>query len=320
MMKIVGAFLFTMIAIGTFGLRESAHALLFHPFSPAALDKSFGDNGQVILDYNANAVAIQQDPDGAGFKIIVVGFKNEGFLAARYDDDGRIDQSFGKNGERITNIDKRASASDVIIQSDRKIVMGGRRFDKGFLSSDVSFALVRLTPDGNIDTSFDGDGKVVTGFGDFEVISTLAQQPDGKIVAAGTQLDEPLLHEDRSKLAIARYYSGDIHHPDGSLDATDFDGDGKVITTFGEGELSGYWRLGPRGLAIHPHGKIIAVGVPSADGEVSVGVAAYNNNGRLDWKNEEPFGVPYGEFSHNPASAVAIDSGGGILVGGEGLL
>ncbi len=50
------------------------------------------------------------------------------------------------------------------------------------------FAVVRYNPDGSLDASFDGDGKVTT---DSELGATwaysVALQSDGKIVVAGTE-------------------------------------------------------------------------------------------------------------------------------------
>src|SRR5687768_13956282 len=73
---------------------------------------------------------------------------------------------------------------------------------------------------GDLDQSFDGDGRLTTDFGDQERAHAVAVQADGKIVAAG---------DGAGGFALARY------NPDGSLD-TSFDGDGKRSTTFGGGE------------------------------------------------------------------------------------
>lgn len=71
----------------------------------------------------------------------------------------------------------------------------------------------------NVQSSFDGDGKLITDFGggnDF--VRTVIVQQDGKIVAQDSPPAAPAL----PKLALARY------NPDGSLD-TSFDGDGKLL-------------------------------------------------------------------------------------------
>ena len=47
------------------------------------------------------------------------------------------------------------------------------------------FALARYNPNGSLDTSFSGDGKQTTDFGDGDVANGVAIQGDGKIVAVG---------------------------------------------------------------------------------------------------------------------------------------
>ena len=71
---------------------------------------------------------------------------------------------------------------------------------------------------GDLDTSFDGDGIVITDFAanSYTYSTSAIQQTDGKLVAAGMAGDQ---------FAIARYL------PDGSLD-TSFDSDGLVTTSF----------------------------------------------------------------------------------------
>lgn len=90
-------------------------------------------------------------------------------------------------------------------------------------------AVVRLTADGKLDTSFDDDGIVTTVLqGDSSVgnIHTrgnaVALQDDGKIVVAGTAFTPFTTLED---FAVVRY------NDDGSLD-TSFSTDGWLITDF----------------------------------------------------------------------------------------
>ena len=82
-----------------------------------------------------------------------------------------------------------------------------------------AFALTRYNPNGSLDTSFSGDGKLTTDFGGAEHAFAIALQADGKIIVAGrsTAGDD---------FALARY------NPNGSLD-TGFSGDGKLTTNFG---------------------------------------------------------------------------------------
>jgi len=106
------------------------------------------------------------------------------------------------------------------------------------------------------DMTFGTAGKVVTDFGGFDVLTDLATQPDGKIVAVGNM---------EFDFAVARYNSN------GSLDTT-FDGDGRVTT-----DLSGSTDQA-NAVAIQPDGKIVAGG--GCGGGICL--ARYNSNGSLD--------------------------------------
>jgi hypothetical protein len=46
--------------------------------------------------------------------------------------------------------------------------------------------MARYNSDGSLDTSFNFDGKVATDFHGGDLLSGIALQPDGKIVAAGS--------------------------------------------------------------------------------------------------------------------------------------
>ena len=68
------------------------------------------------------------------------------------------------------------------IQDDGKIVAAGQGGNSG------DFALARYNPNGSLDPTFSGDGKLTTdfGFGPDDAANGVAVQGDGKIVAVGT--------------------------------------------------------------------------------------------------------------------------------------
>src|SRR6266540_406224 len=134
---------------------------------------------------------------------------------------GQLDPTFDGDGKVVTDLGESEGGGDVAVQADGKIVVvGGIRI---VANGPVDFAVARYNPDGSLDTSFDGDGKVVTDFGgtNDEASAVAVQAADGKIVAAGTTV--PGVH--RFDFALARY------NADGSLDPS-FDGDGRVTTDF----------------------------------------------------------------------------------------
>lgn len=115
---------------------------------------------------------------------------------------------------------------------------------------------------GDLDTTFDGDGKTSTSLGVYDFAWAVAIQPDGKIVAAGhTDTVNPPTNAD---ISLVRY------NADGSLD-TSFGTGGKVLLT-----ESGVQRA--NSVIILPDGKILAVGIYLGH----VGVFRFNANGSLD--------------------------------------
>src|SRR5262249_39721673 len=116
---------------------------------------------------------------------------------------------------------------------------------------------------GTLDNSFDGNGIIWTDFYDGnDDAYAMIQQPDGKIVLAGTSLEDDTWNYD---FALARYSS------EGVLDSS-FGTDGKVITDLGNGGEVVY------SLALQQDGKILAAGGSSGN----FALLRYNTNGILD--------------------------------------
>jgi uncharacterized delta-60 repeat protein len=232
--------------------------------SDGTLDPTFEAGGKVTTPFRGsaggNAVAVQAD----GKIVVAGGTAGSGgkFALARYEPDGRLDRTFGGDGKVTTNFtNQNDQANAVAIQADGRIVAVGRAF--------FTFALARYRPDGTLDRTFGGDGKVTTHFpsGDGPAFG-VATQDDGKIVAAGEL--------DFFGFALARY------NPNGTLDRT-FSGDGRVTTIPGEGEGSA------TSVAIQPDGKIVAAGTtdnPHEGGDTfgpgKFALIRYKPNGRLD--------------------------------------
>ena len=166
---------------------------------------------------------------------------------------GDLDTTFGGDGRVITDFADSDLGRAIALQPDGKIVVAGNagpmfNEDTGDVTSFAKFALARYLPDGTLDTTFGGDGRVTTAFeqsGNDGPAQAVALQPDGKIVAAG--------YTPSVEFALARYL------PDGSLDATFGDG-GKVTTDIGA--LLGILGANARASAVllQPDGKIVAVG------------------------------------------------------------
>jgi uncharacterized delta-60 repeat protein len=226
-----------------------------------ALDTSFSGNGKLVTDFTTGfdeAAGLAIQPDG---KIVAAGWAagNGGqFALARYNANGSLDTTFSGDGKVATNFTSAFDwATDIALQADGKIVAVGASFTAG-----GQIAVARYKTNGGLDTTFSGDGKVLTNITTgFDGAGGVVIQPDGKIVAAG------LAGGGGGQFLLVRY------NPNGSLDST-FSGDGKLATNFS----SGYDTANE--LALQANGKIVAAGF-SHDAD-RFALARYNTNGSLD--------------------------------------
>jgi uncharacterized delta-60 repeat protein len=256
----------------------ASHAGLVGDFAVArynpdgSLDTTFGTGGQVTLDLGggsndvARALAIQADG-----KIVVAGDTtgalppwDHNFAVVRYNSNGTLDPTFEGDGIAITDFGSPIfeGAMSVAIQSDGRIVAAGAAFNP---ITQLDFAVARYNPDGSLDASFHGDGRVTTPISlvNFDAATSVAIHADGRIVALGFSGFDA---------ALVRY------NADGSLDATFGGGTGTgpgiVTTDYGGASDRGM------GLAIQPDGKLVTVGRSS--GAADFVLARYDGNGALD--------------------------------------
>ena len=123
-----------------------------------------------------------------------------------------------------------------------------------FLLAAQDVAAATAPSPGDLDTSFSGDGELLTDFQSRQDLARgIAIQPDRKIVVAG---------QSGGNIALARYL------PNGEPDIG-FGTDGKVLTNFG---------MTVKGLALQPDGKIVIAGNNNAD----ISLARYLPNGEPD--------------------------------------
>lgn len=263
------------------------------------LDDSFGSGGRVLLSPRgwslATSLVVQPDQ-----RIVIAGpaydFEGESCAVVRITADGAWDMT-------ATTDTPGASEGNcgLALQLDGKIVVAGAAKISGDYYTD--FLLLRYTPDGTLDSSFDGDGQVTTAFSSaHDFANALAIQDDGRIVAVGGANSDP--YQSTIDIAVARYMS------DGSLDAS-FDGDGRVTTPIGPSDDYA------TAVAIQADGKIVVAGVGTRDTyDRHFTIVRYNPDGSLD----EDFGsngkvvTPIGSSSE--AHTIAIQVDGKIVVAG----
>jgi len=255
----------------------------YHP--DGSLDTSFDGDGKVtsILGTGASlaaATCVTLQSDG---KILTAGFSNNNFALVRYNTDGSLDASFDQDGVVTTDLGGADQARGMAIQPDGKIVLAG------YGSGSIDFALTRYNTDGSFDTSFDGDGKVLTNFGSSDRGWSMALQADGKIVVAGIS---------NNNFALARY------NTNGSLDAG-FGNLGTVTTDLGSVDSIS-------SVAVQPDGRILAGGYSNNN----FALARYNPDGTLDTRFNATGIVITDVNLADRAEAVALQPDGSIVLAG----
>jgi uncharacterized delta-60 repeat protein len=269
------------------------------------LDPIFSGDGRVTTAFpggfaEANGVAIQQDG-----KIVAAGGEAQGFALARYNPDGTLDLTFGGDGKVTTGFATGAFANAVMVQADGKILAAGQA---NLASGEFRFALARYRPNGTLDLTFSGDGRVTTALpGGLAGASDLALQQDGKIVAAGSASDPTTF---MPRFALARYRT------DGALDPT-FSGNGKVITAF-PGDFAEAF-----GVALQQNGKIVAAGdTRPGSFDFQFALARYRPDGTLDptFSGDGRATTAFAAGQSAGASDLGIQADGKIVAGGTVLL
>ena len=145
-----------------------------------SLDTGFGSSGTVTITLGSGSfsgaydMALQSDG-----KIVVAGTHSLNFALARFNRDGSLDRTFGRDGTLITDFGGNDWCTGLAIQADGKLVAAGDT-ENGW-----DFALARYDPDGSLDPAFGMGGMVTTDLGSPVRGGDVAIQPGGKILVAG---------------------------------------------------------------------------------------------------------------------------------------
>ncbi|MFL5797405.1 MAG: hypothetical protein ACJ77A_05660 [Actinomycetota bacterium] len=231
-----------------------------------APDTTFGGgDGKLTVgfghDFDAYDLAVL--PSG---KILVSGElyvsgSDSKFIVARLRPTGSLDTSFGGgDGFVTTQVGPRFDGAwRVLVDSTGRILVGGWS-KEGVGSSSYDAAAARYTAGGAPDTTFSGDGKLVTQVfqnGD-DYLNGLALQ--GSKIVAGVYADDG----SRTEPCLLRYL------PNGKLDPTFGGGDGEVLTPVS---------ADIEDVAVDSTGRIVAAG---QDSTPQLWVGRYQANGKVD--------------------------------------
>ncbi|WBO86744.1 LamG-like jellyroll fold domain-containing protein [Hymenobacter yonginensis] len=256
-----------------------------------SLDNSFNPSGNGFNTY-VQAVAVQADG-----KVLVGGEFSayNGNAAApdhllRLNPDGSLDSSFNPGG---TGFGLNNSVYAVTVQADGKLLVGG-----GFTAYNGNAAasdqLLRLNPDGSLDSSFNPGGS---GF-DFDgVVSTVAVQADGKLLVGGYFFE----------------YNGNAAAPDNLLR---LNADGSLDSSFNPGG-DGLTNEDVKALAVQADGKVVVGGFFSYYNNTDTPnhLLRLNPDGSLD-AAFNPGGSGFDSRFSASVQTVAVQADGKMLVGG----
>jgi uncharacterized delta-60 repeat protein len=229
---------------------------------------------------------------------------------ARYLADGQLDRSFGSGGVVVIRSNLSGFVANALaVQSDGKIVIAG--MNSNVSTGTLQLAAARYNTDGTPDTGFGNEGMVTTPVGDAGAeANTVAIQPDGKLVVAGTAYSHGTIDDE---FMVARYTAV------GTLDSS-FGTAGVTTTHVGRGPSSA------AALALQPDGRIVVVGTAFSNGPTDddFAVARYTFDGHLD-AGFGGDGIVTTDFGSDPttpnpsldrANALALSTDGAILAAG----
>lgn len=206
------------------------------------LDTTFGTGGKAAVDFGGDdfGMAMARQADG---RILVAGRSSAaGAVVARLRATGTLDPDFDGDG-RVT-LPGGGSASAVLLQPDRNIVVAGNAMGSGVMT------VTRLTPTGGLDPTFGAGGTASIDFASLaDLAAGAALQPDGKIVVAGYS-------QGTEDVAVARL------NANGSPDAT-FGVAGKATVEFGVATFG-------QAVALQSNGRIVVAGQKTGNDDFAV--------------------------------------------------
>ncbi len=264
--------------------------------SAGNLDPTFGTGGVAIVSFPEPAAAEADlvQPDG---KVVLAGGMQTGsdpesntssLVLARLLTNGSPDPSFGSGGQ-VTSLTGVGPVS-LALQNDGKILAAATVHESSTNAFEIT--VTRFLPTGSLDTEFGSNGTVT--LPNVAGIASVALQPDGKILIAGTTTSVGAAND---SLALIRL------NADGTFDSSF--GNGGRVDTLSSAEPT----QEAIGVGLQPDGRIIV----GASGNSAVTLTRYEPNGGLD----SSFGAGGVEtLSSYYASSMTLYPDGRILITG----
>ncbi|HWY76085.1 MAG TPA: hypothetical protein VN281_10740, partial [Verrucomicrobiae bacterium] len=225
-------------------------------------------------------------------KIVIGGYfsngaKNE-FVAARFNNNGSLDTSFGGSGVVTTSLSPGDDQAFGLAQPGGALLLAGVSAPS---QCETDFSLARYnSSDGSLDTNFNGTGILLQRVGDsYAEADSVAIQPDGRIVVGGTS------SSCNASTVICRF------NPDGTLDAS-FATGGELLTNLAPAQY----------VRIQPDGKILMAG--GNGGQLLLARFLSNGVPDVSFASTGSFSIVVGTNGTMPFG-MALQSDGKIVVG-----
>ena len=285
------------IVAGGFASAGISHRLAIVRYLPnGALDTSFSGDG-LVTGVNidgfppglVNGLVVQGDG-----KIVTISdtTRPSGTTAeaVRFNTDGSLDVSFGTGGHVVLTAQ---TTSTIALQSDGRIIVAAAT-----TSAPYKMVVTRLTPNGDVDTSFGSTGIALVGsHAGSDAASAVAVGPSDAISVGGKGSNG-----NGSEISVVRLTA------DGALDVS-FGTGGYTNMTVSDSYVAVH------GLAFQTDAKMLAVGGFYANNAYRWFMARYQSSGSVD----TTFGTNgLVTFESGDALAVAIGSDGAFVTGAQG--
>ena len=301
--------------------------------SDGSLDTSFSLDGKVIINAGPNFFGVDNFEIDANGKYLLTGFSSaynplsstttSSNVIARFNTDGTLDATFGTGGIISTPLSDGvtsnyySSGSSIALQANGSIVDIGTLNNSGL----GDFMVLRRAANGALDTTFDTDGIVTTGFGvgNNGIANNVLLQSDGKIIAVGTVVNNTAGFDLSATNVLVRYNSN------GSIDTT-FGNNGFGTTGIASFDIG----MGSKTFAsatLQADGKILITGTTAASDPNNLStiisgdvvLARINTNGTLDTGFGVNGVITTDMGGNDDASIVKVQGDGKILVAGESI-
>ena len=215
-----------------------------------------------FADGPARAADVVIEPD----RIVAIGTVNTPsgsarFALAGYTLEGDLDPTFGNGGTQDTAfVGGGALGRGAVLASTGQILVAG---DFTAATGNDRFALARYTADGQLDITFQTEGRTTTPFSQSNAFGAdVVQEPCGGLVVGGLAFDFSFGHQ---AFALAGYGA------DGTLNPG-FGTGGTQTTRFATDEGSGI------ALTLAPGDKPVIAGPITSSGDIQFGVARYEGS------------------------------------------